>query len=48
MIAAMELFKRGFGTANPVVKGLRALAFAIPNKFTPLKRKLAEVALGSN
>jgi len=46
MIAAMEMFKRGFGTANPVVKGLRALAFAIPNKLTFLKRKLAAVALG--
>ena len=46
MIAAMETFKRGFGTANPVVKGLRALAFALPNKLTFLKRKLAEVALG--
>lgn len=48
IIAAMELFKRGFGTANPVMKGLRALAFALPNRWTPLKRKLAEVALGSN
>ncbi|RUO75316.1 FAD-dependent monooxygenase [Idiomarina seosinensis] len=46
MIAAMELFKRGFGTANPLLKGLRAVAFAIPNRFTPLKRKLAEIALG--
>ncbi|MCK7459461.1 FAD-dependent oxidoreductase [Idiomarina aminovorans] len=48
MIAAMETFKRGFGTANPLVKGLRALAFALPNKFTPLKRKLAETALGTD
>ncbi|MFV1468044.1 FAD-dependent oxidoreductase [Idiomarina sp. HB] len=48
MIAAMETFKRGFGTANPVVKGLRALAFALPNKLTFLKRKLAEVALGTD
>ncbi|MDV6315711.1 FAD-dependent oxidoreductase [Idiomarina sp. HP20-50] len=47
MIAAMEMFKRGFGTANPVIKGLRALAFALPNKLTFIKRKLAEVALGT-
>lgn len=45
MIAAMEAFKRGFGTANPILKGLRAIAFALPNHVTPLKRKLAEIAL---
>ncbi|MTJ02155.1 FAD-dependent oxidoreductase [Idiomarina piscisalsi] len=45
MIAAMELFKRGFGTANPVIKGLRAIAFGVANKLTLLKRKLAEIAV---
>jgi 2-octaprenylphenol hydroxylase len=45
MIAAMELFKRGFGTANPVIKGLRAMAFGVANKLTLLKRKLAEIAV---
>lgn len=45
MIAAMEAFKRSFGTANPLVKGIRAIAFAIPNKLTPLKRQLAKLAL---
>ncbi|MBL4742669.1 MAG: ubiquinone biosynthesis protein UbiH, partial [Idiomarina sp.] len=44
MIAGMEAFKRGFGTANPLVKGMRAIAFAIPNKLTPLKRRLAQLA----
>lgn len=47
MIAAMEMFKRGFGTSNPVLKGLRALALALPNRLPPLKRQLAAVALGS-
>lgn len=45
MIAGMEAFKRGFGTANPLVKGMRAIAFAIPNKLTPLKRRLAQLAM---
>jgi len=45
MIAAMELFKRCFGTANPVIKGLRAIAFGVANKLTLLKRKLAEIAV---
>lgn len=45
MIAAMEAFKRGFGTSNPLMKGIRAIAFAIPNKVTVLKRTLAQIAL---
>ena len=45
MIAGMEAFKRGFGTANPLIKGMRAIAFAIPNKLTPLKRRLAQLAM---
>lgn len=45
IIAGMEAFKRGFGTANPLVKGMRAIAFAIPNKLTPLKRRLAQLAM---
>ena len=45
MIAGMEAFKRGFGTAHPLVKGIRAIAFAIPNKLTPLKRQLAKLAM---
>lgn len=46
MIAAMEAFKRGFGSANPLLKGARALAFALPNKLAPVKRQLAQIALG--
>lgn len=45
MIAAMEAFKRGFGNSNPLMKGSRAIAFAIPNKITALKRTLAKIAL---
>ncbi|WP_404399956.1 FAD-dependent oxidoreductase [Idiomarina seosinensis] len=46
MIAAMEAFKRGFGSANPVLKGVRALAFALPNRLSLLKRQLAHIAIG--
>jgi len=46
MIAAMELFKRGFGTSNPLIKAVRSLGFLAAERITPLKQKLAEVALG--
>ncbi len=47
MTAAMEAFKRGFGTANPVVKLIRGLGFAGADKFLPIKRALVQAALGS-
>ena len=46
MIAAMELFKRGFGTSNPWIKAVRSLGLLAAERITPVKQKLAEVALG--
>lgn len=46
MIATMESFKRGFGTASPLMKLARGLGLRIADRFTPLKRVLIKSALG--
>lgn len=46
MIAAMESFKRGFGTQQPLAKLVRGFGFQLADKFAPLKQKLARIALG--
>lgn len=46
MIAAMEAFKRGFGTSQPLLQLLRGVGFTLANKTPPLKRWLTKVALG--
>lgn len=46
MISAMEAFKRGFGTANPIAKLVRGIGFKAANSIQPLKRQLIKAALG--
>jgi len=46
MISAMETFKRGFGTANPLAKLVRGIGFKAANSIQPLKRQLIKAALG--
>lgn len=46
MIGAMEAFKRGFGTANPLAKLVRGIGFKAANDIQPLKRQLIKAALG--
>ncbi|CAB0151885.1 2-octaprenylphenol hydroxylase [Pseudidiomarina piscicola] len=46
MIAAMEGFKRGFGSASPLLKLTRGLGLSFANGFTPIKRALIKSALG--
>lgn len=46
MISAMEAFKRGFGTANPLAKLVRGFGFKAANSIQPLKRQLIKAALG--
>ncbi|MDN7125102.1 FAD-dependent monooxygenase [Pseudidiomarina sp. 1APP75-32.1] len=46
MIATMESFKRGFGTASPVAKLVRGLGLRLADRLAPLKRKLIKSALG--
>lgn len=46
MIGAMEAFKRGFGSANPLLKIVRGIGFKTANDIQPLKRQLIKAALG--
>lgn len=46
MITAMEAFKRGFGSANPLLKLARGVGFQLANNTKPLKRVLVKAALG--
>lgn len=46
MISAMEAFKRGFGTANPLAKLVRGIGLHMANTTKPLKRMLVKAALG--
>ena len=46
MITAMEAFKRGFGSANPLLKLARGVGFQVANNTKPLKRMLVKAALG--
>ncbi|MBL1378127.1 FAD-dependent monooxygenase [Zobellella iuensis] len=46
LLAAMEGLKRLFGTAHPLVKGMRGLGLGLTDRLIPLKRKLAAHALG--
>ncbi|WP_244993747.1 UbiH/UbiF/VisC/COQ6 family ubiquinone biosynthesis hydroxylase [Pseudidiomarina sediminum] len=46
MISAMESFKRGFGSANPLLKLVRGIGFRVADKVGPLKRLLVQAALG--
>lgn len=46
MIASMEAFKRGFGSANPGLKLIRGLGFKLADSHGPLKRALVQTALG--
>ena len=46
MITAMEAFKRGFGSANPLLKLARGVGFQVANSTKPLKRMLVKAALG--
>lgn len=48
MIAAMESFKRGFGSRQPLLKLLRGSAFLTADRVTPLKRLFAKIALGES
>ncbi|ART78957.1 FAD-dependent oxidoreductase [Oceanisphaera avium] len=47
LLAAMEGLKRLFGHSHPLLRGLRGLGLSATNKITPLKRQLAEHALGT-
>ncbi|RUO47530.1 UbiH/UbiF/VisC/COQ6 family ubiquinone biosynthesis hydroxylase [Pseudidiomarina donghaiensis] len=46
MITAMEAFKHGFGSANPLLKLARGVGFQVANNTKPLKRMLVKAALG--
>ncbi|WP_339878503.1 UbiH/UbiF/VisC/COQ6 family ubiquinone biosynthesis hydroxylase [Pseudidiomarina gelatinasegens] len=46
MITAMEAFKRGFGSANPLLKLVRGVGFKVANSTAPIKRMLVKAALG--
>lgn len=46
MISAMEAFKRGFGTSNPLAKLVRGIGLHMANTTKPLKRLLVKAALG--
>ncbi|WP_375055350.1 FAD-dependent monooxygenase [Zobellella sp. DQSA1] len=46
LLAAMEGLKRLFGTAHPLVRGIRGLGLGLTDRLIPLKRKLAAHALG--
>lgn len=48
MIAAMELFKRGFLLQDPVAKLVRAVGMKTTNQLPFLKRKIMAAALGNS
>ena len=48
MIAAMEAFKRGFSTAQPLVKLVRSVGLSAANQLPWLKSKMIAAALGNS
>ena len=48
LLAAMEGLKRLFTHPHPLVRGLRGLGLSLTDRLTPLKRKLAAHALGTD
>ncbi|MDX1705644.1 UbiH/UbiF/VisC/COQ6 family ubiquinone biosynthesis hydroxylase [Pseudidiomarina sp.] len=46
MIAAMESFKRGFGTSQPLIKMARGLGLQLAHRLSSLKQRLIHAALG--
>lgn len=46
MLAAMDGFKRLFGTDNAALAAARSLGLSLTDRLTPLKRRLMEQALG--
>ncbi|RUO80804.1 ubiquinone biosynthesis protein UbiH [Idiomarina tyrosinivorans] len=46
LLTAMEAFKRGFGTRNPVIKALRGIGFNSVNHLPSIKQKFMRRALG--
>jgi len=45
-IAAMEAFKRSFAEQSPMLERIRSKGMSLVDKFSPLKRKLMQTALG--